>query len=64
MTEKTTLSEPLPMREALLRQTRAILDQGGFTLVEVDGISNTVLIRSADGNFIRVEAARPLQGGE
>jgi hypothetical protein len=50
------------VREAMQRQTRAILDgvtclEGGLALIEVDGVSNAVLLRSqkpADGRFVQI----------
>jgi hypothetical protein len=52
----------VPVRNALERQTRAILGNvtyldGSLALIEVDGISNAVLIRSAkpaEGRFVQV----------
>jgi hypothetical protein len=51
-----------PVRADLERQTRAILDKvtyldGALALIEVDGVSNAVLIRSAkpaEGRFVQV----------
>jgi len=51
-----------PVRDALERQTRAILDRvtyldGSLALIEVDGVSNAVLIRAAkpvEGRFVQV----------
>ena len=51
-----------PIRQTLERQTRAILDkafllEGGLALLEVDGVSNAVLMRSPkpnDGRFVQV----------
>lgn len=51
-----------PARETLERQARAILGvgtcfEGGLALIEVDGVSNAVLMRSpkpADGRFVQV----------
>ena len=50
------------VRETLERQTRAILDkasliEGGLALIEVDGVSNAVLLRSpkpSEGKFVQV----------
>jgi hypothetical protein len=50
------------VRETLQRQTQAILDgvtclEGGLALIEVDGVSNAVLLRSpkpADGRFVQI----------
>lgn len=51
-----------PVREALQRQTQAILSgvtylEGGLALIEVDGVSNAVLMRSqkpAEGRFVQI----------
>ena len=51
-----------PIRQTLERQTRAILDKaflldGGLALLEVDGVSNAVLMRSPkpnNGRFVQV----------
>ena len=50
------------VRETLQRQTRAILEraaliEGGLALIEVDGVSNAVLLRSpkpTEGRFVQV----------
>ena len=50
------------VRETLQRQTRAILEratliEGGLALIEVDGVSNAVLLRSPkpiEGKFVQV----------
>jgi hypothetical protein len=52
----------IPAREALQRQTSAILEkvtylEGGLALVEVDGVSEAVLIRSqkpVEGRFVQI----------
>ena len=51
-----------PVRQTLERQTKAILEkanllEGGLALLEVDGVSNAVLLRSPkpnEGKFIQV----------
>ncbi|HZI51629.1 MAG TPA: hypothetical protein VFE29_07380 [Terriglobia bacterium] len=51
-----------PIRQTLERQAKAILDQaalleGGLALIEVDGVSNAVLLRSPkpnEGRFVQV----------
>lgn len=51
-----------PVRQTLQRQARAILDgvtylEGGLALIEVDGVSNAVLIRShkpVDGRYVQI----------
>jgi hypothetical protein len=51
-----------PVRQTLERQTRAILDkatllEGGLALLEIDGVSNAVLMRSPkpnDGRYVQV----------
>jgi hypothetical protein len=59
------LSGPRPdgaTRDVLQRQTRAILAEadrfeGGLSLIEVDGVSNAVLMRSSkppDGRYVQV----------
>jgi hypothetical protein len=51
-----------PVRDTLQRQTRAILEkatliEGGLALIEVDGLSNAVLLRSPkpnEGKYVQV----------
>jgi hypothetical protein len=51
-----------PIRQTLERQAQAILDkaallEGGLALIEVDGVSNAVLLRSPkpnEGRFVQV----------
>ena len=51
-----------PVRQTLERQTKAILEkanllEGGLALLEVDGVSNAVLLRSPkpnEGRFVQV----------
>jgi hypothetical protein len=58
----TSSKEAAPGRETMERQTRAILDraalfEGGLALIEVDGVSNAVLLRSpkpSEGRFVQV----------
>ena len=52
----------VPARQVLERQTRGVLDvagcfEGGLSLLEVDGVSNAVLLRTpkpSEGRFVQV----------